>query len=292
MDLESKNKNQFGTIILIAVMIMATLLTAGLGTGTLVINIINQSASIDYSISAYYAAESGIEKNLYMIRKDDYVPDLKIFGSEPDITDSQIFNSGETLQAQYDLSAVNGKDEIVFDLKEGQEYVVDIFDPNISAYEFVGYQGEPNKPIVSLSLAGDRNALNTVTLQITIVSWSQGEFYAPSAVIKTIQGASESSTTFSITPPINVSAAHSHKVRFRVFDGDLENLRLSAADSGNGDLIVPGVYVLVSKGSYPNVSSKKATQVLSVEMPILEPAYGLFNYVIFSEGDITKSVNW
>jgi len=32
--------------------------------------------------------------------------------------------------------------------------------------------------------------------------------------------------------------------------------------------------------------------VMTVRMPIIVPTYGLYNFVIFSEGDIAKSVTW
>ncbi|MFW0862595.1 MAG: hypothetical protein ACKKL6_03335 [Candidatus Komeilibacteria bacterium] len=281
-----KKEDNNGAIILIAVMIMATLLTAALGTGTLVINIINQSASIDYSIAAYYAAETGIEKNLYSIRQDGYIPLVKTYGTPAPITESLILDDNVTLKANYDLAAINGKDTIVFDLAANQEYSVDIYDPSINAQSFVD--------AVQLQLNGYGNASAPVTIQMTAVSWSQGQIEVPSAEIRSIQQG-----TGPIDPPItlNLADAHVHKVKLKAFGGDLSNLVLTAYNSqtcpsGNCSTSMPGTYVLTSTGSYPNNNSRQATQVLTVEMPILEPAYGLYNFVIFSEGDITKSVNW
>jgi hypothetical protein len=276
-----KKDNQQGTILLIAVMIMATLLTAALGTGTLVINIINQSASIDYSISAFYAAQAGIEKNLYRVRKDGYIPELKIYGDLPIDTNSETLNSGETLQSHYDLSAINGKDQIIFDLKENQEYEVDLYNPNNTAAQTVAP--------VQLTLSGTGNADSEVTIQITAVSWTQNNLNIPDAVVRTVPAGE---AIIAPVIPINLGLAHIHKVKFKVFGGDLENLYLTAEDSSPDLVVMPGIYVLSSTGSFPANSSRMATQILTVEMPILEPAYGLYNYVIFSEGAIDKSVSW
>lgn len=282
-ELSKKYLNDKGVILLIAVMIMATLLTAALGTGTLVINIVNQSASIDYSISAFYAAQAGIEKNLYRIRKDNYIPPVKLYNEMPrtDIGDILTLDDGATLQAHYDLTAINGKDEIVFDLKANQEYEVDLYDPLIgTAISVLPFQ---------LTLSGIGNATSEVTIQITAISWSQGVLDVPNAVVRTVPAGS-----IAIDPviPINLSSAHIHKVKFKVFGGDLENLHLTAEDGGGYPVAMPGIYVLTSIGSYPYGGARQATQVLTVEMPVLEPAYGLYNFVIFSESAISKSVNW
>ena len=279
--------NNRGSILLIAVMIMATLLTAALGTGTLVINIINQSASIDYSISAYYASESGIEKNLYRIRKDAYIPVVKTYDIDAAITNSLILDEGQKLQAEYDLSAINGKDIIIFDLVANQEYEVDIYDPSLNANEAV--------EAVQIQLNGLGNADTEVTIQITAVSWSQNNLSVPNAVVRTIPYGGEA-----ITPAItlNLSSAHIHKIKFKVFGGDLDNLILTAYNNQSCpqdidcSTSIPGTYVLKSTGNYPSGNNKQTSQVITVEMPILEPAYGLYNFVIFSEGDITKSVTW
>ena len=286
MNIELRKKNEAGTIVLIAVMIMATLLTAALGTGTLVINIVNQSASIDYSISAYYSAETGIEKGLYRIRKDNYIPPIKEYTVTPDVEDSNIgdqltLDASATLKFHYDMTTINGKDSIIFDLVANQEYEVDLYNPNLSA-------SLPVDP-VELNISGRGNPDTEVTIQITAISWSGNELEVPNAVVRTIpQGDA------AIDPPIvlNLAAAHVHKVKFKVFGGSLENIIITAYDGGGASVSMPGTYVLTSTGSYPYGTGRQASQILSVEMPILEPAYGLYNFVIFSEGDITKSVNW
>ncbi len=271
-----------GAIVLIAVMIMATLLTAALGTGTLVINIINQSASIDYSIAAYYAAESGIEKNLYSIRKDGYVPSVKTYGEDAIITEAVTLDDNVTLKAHYDLAAINGKDTIIFNLEANNEYSVDVYAPSGSV------------DVVQLQVNGSGSTSAEVTLQMTAVSWTLNGTYVPKSEVRTIQQGSGI-----IDPPItlNLEASRIHKIKFKAFGGDLDNLILTAfnsqsCSSGDCSTSLPGTYVLTSTGSYPHGNSRQATQVLTVEMPILEPAYGLYNFVIFSEGDITKSVNW
>ena len=312
-----RNKNESGTIVLIAVMIMATLLTAALGTGTLVINIVNQSASIDYSISAFYAAEAGIEKNLYRIRKDDYIPIVKKYGDSLIIDNIQYYDeAGEVdeydkdkddylaiwdqttldadakLIAHYDLSAINGKDQIVFDLAANQEYEVDFYAKDLSAALFLLSN---DQPLMQLRLNGNKNVASDVSIRITIITYSQGAINIPDTKVETITMGGTPGSPLPFNEIVSdFAAGYMHKIKFKAFGGSLENLHLTAEDAWiNGSTaVMPGTYVLTSTGSYPYGGARQATQILTVEMPILEPAYGLYNYVIFSEGPIDKSVNW
>lgn len=281
--IKEKKNNRKGTILLIAVMIMATILTAALGTGTLVINTINQSASIDYAITAYYAAESGIELNLYQARKvltfqKESIP-LKVFGDNPAEADVTL-DISSPLQAGYDFYIVNGKDQIIVDLKQNIEYQLNIYDPTIATTDFV-------TPYY-LDFDGEAPSQN-IKLQISWVSWSGGNMKQPQSVITTVQA--DASIEESVSP-VNIESAHLHKVRIRALDGDLDGLIITARDSSGTSTAIPGIYVLRAFGEYPKNKIKKSTQILNVAMPIIEPTYGLYNFVIFSEGDISKSVSW
>ncbi|OIO47765.1 MAG: hypothetical protein AUJ28_00480 [Parcubacteria group bacterium CG1_02_37_51] len=276
-----QNNNQ-GTILLIAVMIMATILAAAMGTGTLVINIINQSASIDYSIAAFYAAEAGIEKNLYRIRQTDYPGEiaLKQYGIDAPTTDSLDLTAGQTLQSHYDLSTINGQDEIVVDLYENIEYQLNMYDPN---------QEQEPLAIGRLDIINDGSNTEDITLHISWVSWSAtGQLQTPQAQIETIVAGDVEEHH------ITLSSSALYKVRLRTLDGDLTNVTIKAYDQAVDPTpqAIPGEYVLRSTGEYPTGKSKYASQVMTVRMPIIVPTYGLYNFVIFSEGDIAKSVTW
>ncbi|MFW0838085.1 MAG: hypothetical protein ACKKL5_03720 [Candidatus Komeilibacteria bacterium] len=280
--------NQKGTILLIAVMIMATILTAALATGTLVINIINQSATIDYSITGFYAAESGIEKTLYRIRHDDYVPPLKLYGvaaddegfaDKQDAIDSDTFvlDSGS---ADFSLTAINGQDEMVIDLLANQEYQLNLYDPNSPQQDLA---------IRRLDLIGNGENLDPVTVQVSWVGWSgTGNLQIPGANIFTFSaGDNEPKAT-------NLTAAALIKVRIRALDGNLANVIVRGYDNAvdPSRVSIPGIYVVQSTGTYPAGSSRAASQIVNVKMPIIAPTYGLYNFVIFSEGAINKTVNW
>ena len=67
-------KNNQGSILLLAMLVMAGVVTVSLGTTTLIIAEIQQSVKLDQSVVAYYAAESGVERSLFQARKKQFEP--------------------------------------------------------------------------------------------------------------------------------------------------------------------------------------------------------------------------
>ena len=65
------NKNNQGSILLLALLIMSGSVVTGLVVGTIVLNEVRQSRNIDDAITSYYVAESGIEQGVYLYRKDN-----------------------------------------------------------------------------------------------------------------------------------------------------------------------------------------------------------------------------
>ena len=63
-------KSQKGVSILLTSLIMSVILAIGLGLSAILIPQIKIMAEIDYSIVAFFAADSGIEKSLYNILKE------------------------------------------------------------------------------------------------------------------------------------------------------------------------------------------------------------------------------
>ena len=62
-------KNQQGIILVMALSIMAILLSIAIGFAVFIISDINKAKSIDNSIISYYAAESGAERTIFLFRK-------------------------------------------------------------------------------------------------------------------------------------------------------------------------------------------------------------------------------
>lgn len=62
-------KNKDGAILLMSLLVLSSMLIAGISMATLTLNELKQSKSSDYSVIAYYAADSAIEGAIYKLRK-------------------------------------------------------------------------------------------------------------------------------------------------------------------------------------------------------------------------------
>ena len=92
-----RDKKQEGVSLLFIVLISAVILAIGLGINALLIKEIKMMSNIDYSVTAFYAADSGIEAALY----DLYQNQPPENPCHSDISDS--VNLG--VNAYYDTSA-------------------------------------------------------------------------------------------------------------------------------------------------------------------------------------------
>lgn len=62
-------KNKEGSILIMSLLILSGLLISGISVGTIVLNQLKQAKNLDFSIIAYYAADSSTENALYYLRK-------------------------------------------------------------------------------------------------------------------------------------------------------------------------------------------------------------------------------
>lgn len=65
-------KNKEGAILIMSLLVLSSMLIAGISMAVLTLNELKQAKSSDYSIIAYYAADSAIEGAIYKLRKLDF----------------------------------------------------------------------------------------------------------------------------------------------------------------------------------------------------------------------------
>lgn len=68
-------QNRDGSILLISVLILTAILTISLGVGSLIAYGLIMGRTQTYSTKAYFAAETGAERLLWEVRKEDFIPE-------------------------------------------------------------------------------------------------------------------------------------------------------------------------------------------------------------------------
>ena len=80
----SFSKDESGVSLIFTVLFLGMVLSTGLGIANLMLKEIKISSNIGYSVPAFYAAEAGIEKILYVDRKvEDGVSDGDMYNNSP-----------------------------------------------------------------------------------------------------------------------------------------------------------------------------------------------------------------
>lgn len=275
-------KVQNGNVLLLALLVMASVMTAGLAIGAIIINEIRQARNIDFSSIAYYAAESGVEQALYKLRKEDAVLvcpgtsscDENGFCTSPDKEACLRSEGSLTNQSSWSRTVTDKELSIYGKLKKNETLQVDLYDPdNITAAAGV--------ESVKIEWTPQCVPPNTSTIEVSYIAWKPAEGWSTS----TEQRFKYSSTS---SPVINnsFSSTKSYRIRIKALYCDISNLIVTAwanNDGGAPQVQIPARIVLNSKGSYVNLR-----QAVKMTMPRKSPMSGLYDYVLFSECSLVK----
>lgn len=267
--------NQGGTALLLALIILSGVLAVGSVMIKVVIQDLQQSRNLDYSIVAYYAAESGAERALYGWRKQS---DKSYFSNCSELVDKVNWQCQAVTQTVNELYFPS-----LFQLRVKEIPLYDPADLAISAgvdRMTVNWQDKNPSPI----------NLEEPWLEVTLLGWPAGtslDFVNSREVIKRVfscspvvaGGAECSSATVD-----NFITTNSYIVRLKPLYDDISQVRVKFYDSGGNEVDLSS-YLLTANftGTY-----QSANQALRLQIPLTDPASNMFDYVIFAEQDIDK----
>ncbi len=271
----SKFKKQEGNILLLALLIMAGMVTAGIGMGTLTLNELRQSKNVDNSVIAFYYSEAGIEQGLFLIRKLDKT-----------LAESEIieFDSGGSFDRLYSDTA----DNILTKLKQNRSLTVDLYNPEGGIWP---------SDVESIRFSWDDDCGGASKIELTFFDWTPwagviDPSAEPSDIEKPVYVYSEAED-----PVINTSFSpnRAYEVRLKALYCDVHNLMFEAFDNDNpndplfcptpADCLVqiPNRVTINSTGSFG-----RTLQNIEVAVPTKSPISSLYDYVIFSEESLVK----
>ncbi|MBI5733352.1 MAG: hypothetical protein HY973_00185 [Candidatus Kerfeldbacteria bacterium] len=258
--------NQSGTVLLLALLVLASLLGSSIALGSLVIGNLQQAKNIDDAVMAYYGAESGIEKKVYDIRKSDTFT--------TSTSDTLSNHTGWT-------TTVRESGELVIDfLQKDKSIGLDLYnfdDPNPGAgieSVYITWQG------------------GTTWLEIKFTEWSPGSNIAwPSQ-----QEVSALKGTFIYSGGLatnnSLVSNKAYHMEIKALRGDASDINLNFYDIDDGGpacsnncvkVNVPNRLEIDSTGTYG-----KSRRVIRVNMPRKTPMSSLYEYVLFTERSLTK----
>jgi len=273
-------KRQSGNVLLLALLVMAGIMTAGLAIGAIVLSEIRQARNIDFSILAYYAAESGVEQALYKFRKEDAV--INCPAGECDVNgfcaqggrESCIQSDGVLENQAAWARTVSDKELRIYGkIKKDESFQVDLYDPD----------GGTAAGIESVKIEWTQQCVPpaTSTIEVSYISWNPATGWS---------AASEKRFKYSAlaSPVINngFASAKSYRVRIKALYCGISNLVFTAWANDNAavpQVQIPARIVLDSRGKYGALR-----QAVKMTMPRRSPMSGLYDYVLFSECSLVK----
>ncbi len=255
-----------GNILPLALIMTLTILLAGIGIGTVVLEGSQRARATDASVGAYYMADSGIERQLYEVRKNSqtlaYVNTLG----------GSYFNGGSWASTGGLESATVKRFQ---EVSTSSFAVVDIFDPdNLTtppgiARMDITWTKDPSCPLPQSKIE--------VTYGYWDLSGGVPQFPSDNQYVVLPKDGSGSISLASFDPN------SAYRVRLKASDCAAQDVLVSLYDAGGAPKAIPGDITLAAEGTYGGASQK-----IAVTMPKLDVLSGLFSFVLFSECTLVK----
>ncbi len=244
-------------------------LLAGIAIGTVVLEGSTRAVETDRSISAYYMADSGVERQLYEIRKVSTPVD-----QIASIATVQYPNGSSW---KYDGSYAATTQKIIQSVSAQGFEVVDLFNPDAV--------GAANIDQVEISWQnGPDCGINYANLEVSYAEWnlSGGVNVLPDKYTiyrkdnLTVIGPADQSLSLVLDPN------RAYRLRLAGIRCTAKNIQVNTFQNGLAQAF-PGDITLAAEGTY-----QATTQKIAVNMPKLDVLSGLFSYVVFSECTLLK----
>lgn len=278
-------KNNQGGVLLLALMIMAGIITISAATGSLILNELKQSSQLDRAMTAFYAADSGVERGLYLLKKQDF--SVEQLG----LTESILPNS-----SYYHLYAENGEKVYYKTLAQDEAWQLDLYQPgNLS----------PLTPAIK-SLRFNWTGAVGSWLEVRYIPWSSDGVFNPNPELYwQDRGKTVKLSLGEVPYVLNLinNSNYLYVVRLTARTAAINSLEVTAYDrinpgsspecaplgpSSQCAVTIPGQVQIKSVGEYPFNLSDASKQAIEVTLPLKDPLSGMFDYVLFSEEEISK----
>jgi len=266
-----------GTILLLALLVLSSVVIASSGLGSLILNSLQQSRIIDSSIMAYYAAEGAAEQAIYSVRKTELGVNWALDLSVPQDSAVKLHN-GTTW-----FRSVVGKEQVVNTMiPRDSFYEVALYDPDQEDQPLDEQMGVVRLDWSNEPCEGEEDICPS--LLVTLVRWDPlSEIWSEEATT-TWRFASKASGETS-TQPINVEPGYLYKMRLRAEDADIKDIKVSAYTDETQAVHVdlPGRIRIDAYGTFGSTR-----QHLAVRLPRRTPLSGLYDFALFSECSLVK----
>lgn len=304
-------KNPRGVTLLMALLVLATVTGIGLAVSSLVVREVLQSKNIDSAITAYYGAEAGMERALFVV-KNNRQASTTIVAADAAIDDVDTSNNPMIpAGAVMTVDGTVGQGTLLTNLKENETVQIDLFDPDAvvsncnapqSGVESVRFDWKDrsrgktwiemtvdkfdicNAGLIKIIRAGDPQIVDTEPTSLFARCNETVTFN-----FSCDSPAEDALCTCDTYTDITYSKDFFYRISAKALYGDITDLRITAYTHDDPD--APGAQPvdltnrlqIDAKGTFQNASAKITTFV-----PWRPAAGGVFQFVLFSEESLIK----
>ncbi len=256
-----------GSILPFAVIMTGMILLAAIAIGTVVLSGVKRAKDTDASVGAYALADSGVERQLFEIRKNNRtLADVNTLGAT--------YPDGSSWVSTGSLEPATQK--IVPIIPTSTFAVLDLFNPD-DITEKPGVAQATIEWTNHPSCAGSNSVIET-----SYASWNLATGGPPPTWPESNQYTVESKTGGG-TLLVNLDVDRAYRLRLRSFTCPAANVKVTTYDLLGSAKSYKGDITLSAEGTYGGT-----TQKIAVKMPKQDVLSGIFSYVIFSECTLYK----
>ena len=258
-----------GVVLLLSLLVLAAMLTTTLTVGTLVVRELKTTGTSDRGLIAYYAAESGLEQGLYLLRQERPAHDSitatldKPYANKISLADSKAdwWRTSSVTESQLNLT-----------LRSNEVVQLDLFEPtnSLSNVALIG----------GLKINWDAPPSGAEWLE---VSWSGWRNDNPVPNFGAGRQLFSSSTVKPVIMAFDTGNYANFRVRLKALFADVPNLVVEALDGDDNHVDLPARITITATGQLADTR-----QALAVTVPEFAPQASPFDFTIFSECPIVK----
>ncbi len=250
-------KNREGALLLMSLLVMAGLVSAGSSFAIITMQNLRQSSLIDNGIQAYYAAETGVEDALYEIRKNETaIASMDGSGS---------LSNGGT----WSRSITTTVSSVSESIDENNYIYLDLYDPDDSL------TSQNIKQLV-VTWEGSGSWIEVQIVPWRSTAWDDSNLGTPTTQLYSV---AQSPKTITLGADSNVL----YRVRIKALYADISSITVTALNESAIATDIPANITLYSTGVF-----SRTNQVVRATLPHRSPLAGAVNYVLFSEEDLIK----
>ena len=271
--------NQTGLTSVVSLFILSLVLASTLLVTSIILNEVKISLGLSNNISAFYTAESGIEKALYYIKYSRQQSDFSYFTNLSN-TGNNIYELDTERKFTLSTTTINAKSFLAYNLTVNNPVHLDIIDPagSLNPIDW----GEVDKYAVTWNIKDCFPEHVSDRLETTFTSFDANFLNPNTQTNINICNCSHSTDNCAEINYSNISSNFYYRFSFKPLNAPVSSLSFDLINNNQTRGILSEV-MIESRGTYHGSQFN-----IRARLPALSRASDIFSYVIFSEEDLSK----